>query len=67
MYEYTVLIRFFVVTDGWYIEMFVGSVYVRKMVWCCGGYGGVEFRGLRNWFLLIIIYIGVISLLGLLL
>ena len=64
MYEYTALTRFSAATDGWHIETPAGSVHARKMVWCCGGYGGAEFSGLRNRFLPITTYIGVTSPLG---
>ena len=50
VYEHTALTRFSAATDGWHIETPAGSVHAQKMVWCCGGYGGAEFSGLRNRF-----------------
>ena len=64
VYEHTALTRFSAATDGWHIETPAGSVRAQKMVWCCGGYGGAEFSGLRNRFLPITTYIGVTSPLG---
>ena len=64
VYEHTALTRFSAATDGWHIETPAGSVRAQKMVWCCGGYGGGEFSGLRNRFLPITTYIGVTSPLG---
>jgi len=64
VYEHTALTRFSAATDGWHVETPAGSVRAQKMVWCCGGYGGAEFSGLRNRFLPITTYIGVTSPLG---
>ena len=64
VYEHTALTRFSSTTDGWRIETPAGSIHAQKMVWCCGGYGGAEFSGLRNRFLPITTYIGVTAPLG---
>ena len=64
VYEHTALTRFSSTTDGWRIETPAGSIHAQKMVWCCGGYGGAEFSGLRDRFLPITTYIGVTAPLG---
>ena len=64
VYEQTALTRFSSTTDGWRIETPTGSIHAQKMVWCCGGYGGAEFSGLRDRFLPITTYIGVTAPLG---
>ena len=57
VYENSLMTEFHKTGTGWVLKTGQGSVRCRNLVFCCGGYGGKEFRKLRRAFLPITTYI----------